>query len=651
MLSYLAGLGPDPCFETQNPKPTTQNPKGIQLWTGSPDVFAHTLQFTGDADSLRGGEKVTFDTEWDERKQKTRAVTWQVDFSAGAVAMRTGRLQRFFAEKGFGFIQADEGGDDIFAHSRQFTGGDPDMLKEGERVLFEAEWDDKKNNNKAVRWCLESGGPGFAQQQGGGCYGGQSFGAPSNFGGPAPGPYGPMGQQPNDPRFSPYGGGPGGFPQQGCGGPCGGGPGFGGGPGPGGAGPLPPGWEQVTDPSSGRPYYCNRTTNETRWDPPPAGPTPGPMGGAPSGLPPGWEQVTDPSSGRPYYCNRSTGQTSWDPPQGNMGGPGGAPGGPGWEQASDPNSGKTYYFNRATNEKKDYGCLPRALEKTAVSKRGTSSFSPARRKQGRATAGLLASPVLPQCRLLLWRRDVDHRHVEVKVAWRGARLVVQLRRSPDTEWEEVEVELTEGLEVRGLRAEQDHLCLPLAADAPWKAPAEGHDLSGFDSWELRCRSCREQLLRPRAAGEAELQALLLPSTLWQACAEVVACEECTPMGQGHVAAQPGRLLMEAQSLLLAAGDLTGAVLAANGQGLVRCTCGAVLGEGPPAVGTRRREGLCSAGYSRRCAARGVLLYKHRTSLFGDASSEDLFAAFTEEGAVAAHLLTLRQGEAPACIRA
>ena len=60
MLSYLAGLGPDPCFETQNPKPTTQNPKGIQLWTGSPDVFAHTLQFTGDADSLRGGEKVTF---------------------------------------------------------------------------------------------------------------------------------------------------------------------------------------------------------------------------------------------------------------------------------------------------------------------------------------------------------------------------------------------------------------------------------------------------------------------------------------------------------------------------------------------------------------------------------------------------------------
>ncbi|CAE7949114.1 cspG, partial [Symbiodinium sp. KB8] len=190
---------------------------------GSPDVFAHTLQFSGDADGLRGGEKVTFDTEWDERKQKTRAVTWQIDFSASSVPMRTGRLQRFFAEKGFGFIQPDEGGDDIFAHSRQFTGGDPDMLKEGERVRFEAEWDDKKNNNKAVTWCLENGGPGYPQQGGGGFggggfggpqnFGGQGFGGPQSFGGPMQGQYGPMGGQQNNPHFSPYGGGPGGFQQ------------------------------------------------------------------------------------------------------------------------------------------------------------------------------------------------------------------------------------------------------------------------------------------------------------------------------------------------------------------------------------------------------------------------------------------------------
>ena len=31
-------------------------------------------------------------------------------------------------------------------------------------------------------------------------------------------------------------------------------------------------------------------------------------------LQPGWEQANDPISGRPYYANRSTGETSWEPP-------------------------------------------------------------------------------------------------------------------------------------------------------------------------------------------------------------------------------------------------------------------------------------------------------------------------------------------------
>jgi len=31
-------------------------------------------------------------------------------------------------------------------------------------------------------------------------------------------------------------------------------------------------------------------------------------------LQPGWERANDPVSGRPYYANRSTGETSWEPP-------------------------------------------------------------------------------------------------------------------------------------------------------------------------------------------------------------------------------------------------------------------------------------------------------------------------------------------------
>jgi len=83
---------------------------------------------------------------------------------------------------------------------------------------------------------------------------------------------------------------------------------------------LPPGWEQLTDPASGRPYFCNRSTGETSWTPPaapgsrlpPSGVSGGPL--ASGGLPQGWEQANDPASGKPYFFNRATGATSWTPP-------------------------------------------------------------------------------------------------------------------------------------------------------------------------------------------------------------------------------------------------------------------------------------------------------------------------------------------------
>lgn len=86
--------------------------------------------------------------------------------------------------------------------------------------------------------------------------------------------------------------------------------------------PLPMGWEQAADPATGRPYFFNRMTNETSWTPPAApAPAPGVGGyGAPefvgggSTLPAGWEQTTDPASGRTYFFNRATGATSWTPP-------------------------------------------------------------------------------------------------------------------------------------------------------------------------------------------------------------------------------------------------------------------------------------------------------------------------------------------------
>mmetsp|Transcript_63853 Transcript_63853/g.170796 ORF Transcript_63853/g.170796 Transcript_63853/m.170796 type:complete len:164 (-) Transcript_63853:126-617(-) len=107
---------------------------------------------------------------------------------------------------------------------------------------------------------------------------------------------------------------------------------------------LPPGWEQVTDPATGNPYYCNRATGESSWTVPVAAAAPAALppalaalavpAAAPAALPaavptvlvaaatqpaaapalsPGWESTLDAASGKVYYFNRATGQSSWTP--------------------------------------------------------------------------------------------------------------------------------------------------------------------------------------------------------------------------------------------------------------------------------------------------------------------------------------------------
>ncbi|CAK9084326.1 unnamed protein product [Durusdinium trenchii] len=115
---------------------------------GGEDIFAHTLQFVGDGDTLRGGERVTYEAEWDDRKGKYRASTWTVDASGAGAAMLPGVLKKYFTDKGFGFIEPQDGSEDLFAHQRQFS-GDPNSIQDGMKVKYEVEWDGKKGKNKA----------------------------------------------------------------------------------------------------------------------------------------------------------------------------------------------------------------------------------------------------------------------------------------------------------------------------------------------------------------------------------------------------------------------------------------------------------------------------------------------------------------------
>lgn len=239
--------------------------------------------------------------------------------------MPTGTLKKFVIDKGFGFIQPDDGSQDVFAPVRTLS-GNKELAREGLRVMYEQKPDDKTQKPMAASWRLLDGAGGAAPPGGAygayggmpmqaayGAYGGMPMGG-MPMGGMAMGGYAAMPGPNGGNRFSPYGGG----------GPS-----------------LPPGWEQVTDPATGQPYYWNRNTNETSWSlpsgpgaassspapssshapEPSAGPACGggaAAGGAPSAaggeLPEGWEQANDPSSGKPYYYNRASGQTTWEPP-------------------------------------------------------------------------------------------------------------------------------------------------------------------------------------------------------------------------------------------------------------------------------------------------------------------------------------------------
>ncbi|MBU2365108.1 MAG: cold-shock protein, partial [Alphaproteobacteria bacterium] len=104
--------------------------------------------------------------------------------------MASGTVKWFNTAKGFGFVQPDDGGSDVFIHISALNQAGLDSLDEGDKVDYELEQDRRSGKLAATQIVVTEKGAPQPRRAGGG---GGGFGGGGDRGGYGGGGYGDRG--------------------------------------------------------------------------------------------------------------------------------------------------------------------------------------------------------------------------------------------------------------------------------------------------------------------------------------------------------------------------------------------------------------------------------------------------------------------------
>ncbi|PJI86594.1 cold shock domain-containing protein [Luteimicrobium subarcticum] len=108
----------------------------IDLGNGEEDLFVHASEIVGDdgPKQLREGQAVEFEVGEGDRGPQARRVRVTGERASDATLGVLGTVSWYEPAKGYGFVNPDGGGAEIFLHSSAIVGGG--VVSEGQRVAF-----------------------------------------------------------------------------------------------------------------------------------------------------------------------------------------------------------------------------------------------------------------------------------------------------------------------------------------------------------------------------------------------------------------------------------------------------------------------------------------------------------------------------------